>query len=140
MILLQGRLLVMKPESNSGGFLQDTAQAQGLPFPEMGGSLVFLACGAGLTHEQESLTVLSFSFLSCSSRCIVVMCFLSCRLTVELPDETVESTTGALSSNAVRSPRLPPLCMFISTPLSLLLVLPRGDGSLLHDDWPPGLD
>lgn len=101
---------------------------------------MFLPCGAGFTHEQESLTVLSFSFLSCSSRCIVVMCFLSCRLTVKLPDETVESTTGALSSNAVRSPRLPPLCMFISTPLSLLLVLPRGDGSLLHDDWPPGLD
>lgn len=140
MILLQGRLLVLEPESNSLGFLQDVVQAHGLPFPEMGGSLVFLACGAGFTHEQESLTVLSFSFLSCSSRCIVVMCFLSCRLTVELPDETVESTTGVLSSNAVRSPRLPPLCMFISTPLSLLLVLPSGDGSLLHDDWPPGLD
>lgn len=140
MIPSQGRLLVMRPETSRGGFLRDKAQAHSLPFPEMGGSLVFLACGAGLTHEQESLTVLSFSFLSCSSRCIVVMCFLSCRLTVELPDETVESTTGALSSNAVRSPRLPPLCMFISTPLSLLLVLPRGDGSLLHDDWPPGLD
>lgn len=45
-----------------------------------------------------------------------------------------------LSSCALRSPKLPPLCIAISTPLSLLLVLPRGDGSLLHEEWPPGLD
>lgn len=43
------------------------------------------------------------------------------------------------SSNPVRSSKLPAALRFISTPLSLLLVLPSGERSLLQDDWPPGL-
>lgn len=44
------------------------------------------------------------------------------------------------SSKAVRSSKLPAAFRFISTPLSLLLVLPSGERSLLQDDWAPGLD
>lgn len=38
------------------------------------------------------------------------------------------------SSNADKSSKLPPAFAFISTPLSLLLALPKGERSLLQDD------
>lgn len=52
---------------------QPTHQDLHSPLPGRGGSLVFRVCGAGPAHEQESLSDLSFSFLSCSNRCMVVM-------------------------------------------------------------------
>lgn len=97
-------------------------------------------CGAGPAHEQESLSDLSFSLFSCSKRCTVVMCLRSCRPPVEGAAKAEVSAPGDGSSSAVRSPRLPGPVPGISTPLSLLGALPRGEGSLLQDDWAPGLD
>lgn len=121
-----------------------------LPTAGMGGSFMLLrwpcsGCGAELTQGQESLTVFSLSFLMFSSLMVTTppwaIAFLIWSPIPACcpPVETVESTMGH-SSCALRSPKLPPLCMAISTPLSLLLALLRGDGSLLHDEWPPGLD
>lgn len=97
-------------------------------------------CGAGPAQEQESLSDLSFSFLSCSNRCMAVMCLRSCRPPAEGAASAEASAPGGVSSRAVRSPRLPGPVPGISTPLSLLGALPRGEGSLLQDDWAPGLD
>lgn len=95
---------------------------------------MFRACGAGPAHEQESLSDLSFSLLSCSNRCMVVPCLRSCRPPVEGAARAGASAPGGVSSSAVRSPRLPGPVPGISTPLSLLGALPRGEGSLLQDD------
>lgn len=121
-----------------------------LPTAGIGGSFMLLrwpcgGCGPELTQGQESLTVFSLSFLMFSSLMVTPLpgpvAFLNCSPTPPCcpPAGTVESTMGH-SSCVLRSPKLPPLCMAISTPLSLLLALLRGDGSLLHDEWPPGLD
>lgn len=115
---------------------QPTYQGPHSPLPGRGGSLVFRVCGAGPAHEQESLSDLSFSFLSCSSRCMAVRCWRSCRPPAEGLARAEASAPGGVSSRAVRSPRLPGM----STPLSLLGALPKGEGSLLQDDWAPGLD
>lgn len=101
---------------------------------------MFRVCGAGLAHEQESLMDLNFSLLSCSNRCMVAMCLRSCRPPAEGAPKTGASVPGGVSSSAVRSPTLPGPVPGISTPLSLLGALPRGEGSLLQDDWAPGLD
>lgn len=99
----------------------------------------FRGCGAGPAHEQESLSDLSFSLLSCSSRCMAVMCWRSCRPPAEGAARAEVSAPGGVSSSAVRSPKLPGPVPGMSTPLSLLGALPRGEGSLLQDDWAPGL-
>lgn len=105
---------------------------------------MFRVCGAGPAQEQESLSDLNFSCLSCSKRCMVVMCLRSCRLLPTVVAEegaarAVASAPGSVSSSAVRSPRLPGPGPGSSTPLSLLGALPRGEGSLLQDDRAPGL-
>lgn len=97
-------------------------------------------CGAGPAHEQESFSDLSFSLFSCSKRCTVLMCLRSCRPPVEGAARAEVSAPGHVSASAVRSPRLPGPVPGISMPLSLLGALPRGEGSLLQDDWAPGLD
>lgn len=102
--------------------------------------MVFRVCGVGPAHEQESLSDLSFSFLSCSNRCMVVMCLRSWRPPAEGAARAEVSAPGGVSSSAVRSPRLPGPVPGISTPLSLLGALPSGEGSLLQEDWAPGLD
>lgn len=71
---------------------------------------------------------------------MVVKCLRSCRPPVEGAARAEVSAPGDGSSRAVRSPRLPGPVPGISTPLSLLGALPRGEGSLLQDDWAPGLD
>lgn len=109
------------------------------PLPGRGGSLGFRGCGAGPAHEQESLSDLSFSFLSCSNRCMAVMCWRSCRPPAEGAARAEVSGPGGVSSSAVRSPKLPGPVPGMSTPLSLLGALPKGEGSLLQDDWAPGL-
>ena len=120
-----------------------------LPTAGIGGSFVLLrwpcsGCGAELPQGQESLTVVSLSCLMFSSLIVTpppwptLVLIWSPTPARCPPMGTVESTMGP--SSCVRSPKLPPLCRAISTPLSLLLALLRGDGSLLHDEWPPGLD
>ena len=111
-----------------------------LPLPGRGGSLEVRVCGAGPAHEQESFSDLSFSFLSCSNRCMAAMCLRSCRPPAEGAARAEESAPGGGSSRALRSARLPGPGPGISTPLSLLGALPRGEGSLLQEDWVPGLD
>lgn len=129
--------------------LTDFFSTPHLPTAGMGGSFMLLrwpcnGCGAELTQGQESLTVFSLSFLIFSNLMVTAPLWPTAFLNWSPippccpPAGTVESTM-AHSSCALRSPKLPPLCMAISTPLSLLLAL-RGDGSLLHDEWPPGLD
>lgn len=114
-----------------------------LPTAGIGGSLVlvFRICGPELAQGHVSLTFFSLSFLMFSSLMVTPPPLQSPSPTpAELPWERVEESTIGGSSSALSSPKLPPLCRAISTPLSLLWALPSGDGSLLHDEWPPGLD
>lgn len=131
-----------EPHRAALGSLPPDLHARGLhsPLAGRGGSLEFRVCGAGPAHEQESLSDLSFSLLSCSNRCTVVMCLRSCRPPAEGVARAEASAPGGGSSRAVRSARLPGPVPGISTPLSLLGALPRGEGSLLQEDWAPGLD
>lgn len=88
------------------------------PTPEMEGSLIPFP-DRGL-RSCLSLSIRRFSSL--------------CR--ADSPDVPMGSDS---SSSADKSSKLPPAFTFISTPLSLLFALPKGDRSLLQDDWPPGL-
>lgn len=103
----------------------------------MGGNLVLRACGVAFAQEHEFLTVFSFSSFRWLS--LRVGLALLCRWRPSVPVEMVEST-GGMSSSTLRSPRLPPPGPANSTPPSWWEALPSGDGWLLHDDWPPGLD